>query len=377
MKVFDKRPLSLILCILLGAFVFFTLGGNIARLVVAAIAVIIVLLSFFIKSLEKTQRHMFILFSALMIIASLLSYIYFDLWFYADKRFDDVCEIEGTVESFDFENSSKNLDLRADSINGKAFSGYKIKVVLNEEDTTNITVGAKINFKSNLVSLSSSKTDLNSLYAEGFSAKAVQIEDLRVTGYEDLSLSHKISNYRSSLARRLILYSDSESGGILSALLLGNKDYLSAQTRLDFSRIGISHVLALSGMHLVVICYALSKILAFVGVNKSHRKIFEIILTLFYIVLTGFSVSVIRAGLMLIISAVLFLVCGSKDSVTNLFISVFIIVFIQPYAVFDLSLWLSVFATLGIIVFATIESAIDSDQKIRKRLFKLTSPFLS
>ena len=53
--------------------------------------------------------------------------------------------------------------------------------------------------------------------------------------------------------------SSAENGGLLAALLLGDQTYLSGQTKLDCSRIGITHILALSGMHISIICSALSR----------------------------------------------------------------------------------------------------------------------
>ena len=375
MKVFDKRPLSLILCILLGAFVFFTLGTNAARAIIIVVAVSLIFLSVFIKNLKKSQKTSLVLFSVLIIFASLLSYVYFNLWFFANNRYEDRCEIVGTVEKINFEGSVNTLDFNADTINGDYLSSYKLKVVLDENDINNITIGTKLKFTANLTALSASKEECTTLCSDGFSAKATSVESLSVIGYQQPGLKHKIAEYRNSLARRIVIHSNSESGGILAALLLGNRAYLSGSIRLDFSRIGISHVLALSGMHLVIICYAISKILAILGVDKRGRKVFEILLTIFYMALTGFSISVMRAGLMIILSALLFLFSGSKDSLTNLFISVSLIILIQPYAVYDLSLWLSAFATLGIIVFAQLSENLTKTKE--KRILSFFAPFLS
>ena len=70
---------------------------------------------------------------------------------------------------------------------------------------------------------------------------------------------------------------------------------------------------------------------------------------------------------------------SAKDAVTNLFVSVMIIVLIAPYSIFDLSLWLSAFATLGIIAF----SEINEKQKnaecgfIKRSLVAVSAPFLT
>ena len=356
MNFFDKRPLSLILCILLGAFVFFSFGDISGRLVILSLAIIMILLSLFSSSSLSKQRYKLLLSSSLIIIASLLSYLYFNVWFYANERYEEVCEIEGVVESVDFDSSVNSIVVKSESINGDAHSSYRIKVDLGESDITNITTSTKVIFSAKLDAFYATEDfdEASYYYSRGYNAEAYEVGDLRITGQEEFSVKYKISEYRKSIARKLVLDSSAENGGLLAALLLGERDFLYGQTKLDFNRIGITHILALSGMHLAILCYGLSRLLSFFGIDKRIRKVGEIIFAILYMALTGFPVSVVRAGFMLIISSLLFLLSSSKDHITNLFLSVTIIVLIEPYSVFDTSLWLSAFATLGIIICSEI-----------------------
>ena len=146
------------------------------------------------------------------------------------------------------------------------------------------------------------------------------------------------------------MLTDSESGALLAALLFGERDYLSDQLRLDFQRIGISHILALSGMHLAILSIGIGKLLSLFGVKKKTRVAITSIFILMYMALTGFSVSVMRAGFMVIITSLLFLLSRGRDSITSLAVAVTLICIFDPCAVFSTSLWLSALATLGIIV---------------------------
>lgn len=378
MKIFDKRPLSFILCILLGAFVFFSFGDKTERIIIASIALILIFIAIFLKDLLKAQRLKLIGTSLLILFSCASSFLYFDVWYYAERRFPERCEIIGTVEETDFDDTYKSLVVNTDSINDKLISDYKIKVILDSDnDFTNITPGSQINFSAVLNKFEKTPTfdSASYYYAQGFSAEAKNVEDITVLQQNKVSISHKITNYRQSLARKLVNFSNEYGGGLLAALLLGEKEYLSGQLNLDFSRIGISHILALSGMHIAILCYGFSKILSLFGVNKKWRKLSEIIFAIAYMALTGFPISVVRAGLMVSISSALFLLSSSKDSVTNLFLSVAIICILEPFAVFDISLWLSAFATLGIIVFSEIIA--DNQNKLNKTLIDIISPFLS
>jgi len=381
MKVFDKRPLSLILCILLGAFVFFTFGNTAVKIIIISISALLLFFALLPFKLASTKKLLLALCSITIVVASLFSFIYFDLWYYADKRFEDRCVIEGTVESFAFTGANKTLVLSTDSIEEKSLTEYTILVILEDEDITNITIGSRVRFSAELKSfVSTSDFDAAAYYhSRGYSAQAINIENLTVSSQTPTTISNKITEYRRSLTRNLVMNSSRDSGGLLAALLLGEREFLNPQFKLDFSRIGISHILALSGMHLAILCHAVSRILSLIGLNKMWRKLSEMLFAIAYMGLTGFPVSVVRAGIMLIISSLLFLLSSSKDSITNLFISVTLIVFLQPYSIFDMSLWLSAFATLGTIICAELleRHAYNSKSLFYKISFSVFATFLT
>ena len=102
-------------------------------------------------------------------------------------------------------------------------------------------------------------------------------------------------------------------------------------------------------MHLAILAAAIFGIFRLLRLNKRLSYVFVMLFTLFYMLLTGMPSSVMRAGLMVIISSLLFIFATTSDSLTNLLLSFFIIILIEPYAIYDLSLLLSAFATFGII----------------------------
>ncbi len=61
-------------------------------------------------------------------------------------------------------------------------------------------------------------------------------------------------------------------GGLCAALLLGNKSCLEASVRRDFRRLGISHLLALSGLHLSVITGAAAKLFMYALRQKDEQR---------------------------------------------------------------------------------------------------------
>lgn len=168
------------------------------------------------------------------------------------------------------------------------------------------------------------------------------------TGYINLEIRMRALNSRWSkiLEREL----GGSAADLSSAISLGNKDLLSDEIVRDFRRTGLSHVLAISGMHLSVIMLALEAVLRHFGFRKEGRCIAIFSFALFYLALTGFSLSTVRAFIMVSLVYLAFLVRNDNDTVTSLFFALFLILLISPNSVWDIGLWLSFLAVLGLIV---------------------------
>ena len=380
MKIFYKRPLSLILCISLGGFVLFAIGSAALRISSLVIAFLLFFFSYFLKGFKKESTLLLRICSLSLILASLLSFLYFDLWFNAAERFGQEVTVTGKVTAIDFEDYTKTIDIKTTSIDDKPLTRYKMRAIIDSDDTTNVSIGSMVSFTAKISNFDSYGNGFDAkLYynSRGYSGIFTDVHSFNFIEPGNFTLSYKIDSYRDSLCRRIISHSDQNSGGLLCALLFGERDYLSPAIELSFSRLGITHILALSGMHLVFLCAGLGKILSLFGVNKKWRKISEIIFTSAYVAFTGFSVSVVRSGIMLLISSLLFLFSRSKDSVTSLFIAVTLICAVMPYSILDISLWLSAFATLGIVSLSEAKSQTTTyNRRIPKILILLKDSWL-
>ena len=137
---------------------------------------------------------------------------------------------------------------------------------------------------------------------------------------------------------------------IVAALALGNKAAISSETRHSYSIAGISHVLALSGLHLGII-YTLIMLLF---PKKRLRVISQCLVLLFiwgYVLLTGFSYSVVRSAIMLTIFGVLSVANRKGMSLNTLSFAVIIMLVFHPKALWDVGFQLSFMAVLAILLF--------------------------
>ncbi len=140
-----------------------------------------------------------------------------------------------------------------------------------------------------------------------------------------------------------------ETSAIARGFLLGDKSGITADVLRDFRRSGVSHLLAVSGLHMSVIIGALEFILRRARVGKAVRCVALSLIAVAFLSMTGFSMSASRSVIMLLSVYFCFLFVKENDSVTALFVSVALIILIFPHSVRDVGLWLSFLATLGIL----------------------------
>ena len=376
MNLFEKRPLCLILCIgLCGLFIFAT-ESVVLKIVLIGIALLLGIFSLIFRK-EKNKKALLLSASIAIILSSILSFVYFNLFFKAYEIYDSEIAVVGSVEEVSPSSSySIRLLVKVESIDGKIAPGYRFFAYTDKTDAKGVIEGTRISFNATLSGFSEESYSYN--VSKGINAYAGDVNNLTVLEQTGGTLRVRFARIREYLTRYVISLTNSESGAIISALLLGERDYLPDQLRLDFKRIGISHILALSGMHLAILSLGINKGLSLIGIKKKTRLAVTSVFVLIYMALTGFSVSVVRAGFMLIISSCLFLVSRSKDSLTSLSVAVFLICIIKPYAIMDISLWLSALATFGIIALSELDIRPKAKTKAGKLIYKcLVIPILA
>jgi ComEC/Rec2-related protein len=82
---------------------------------------------------------------------------------------------------------------------------------------------------------------------------------------------------------------------------------------------------------------------------KKLRCILVSVCAVFFLILTNFAASAVRSVLMLLAVYMSYLFSEDDDTVTALFVSVFLITLFSPNSVYDLGMWMSFFATLGLV----------------------------
>lgn len=156
-----------------------------------------------------------------------------------------------------------------------------------------------------------------------------------------------------NLYRRLGIEGDELA--VLSALTLGDKTDLSESVRESYSVAGVSHVLALSGLHIGLL-YALAFFLLrplLLGGQSGRvlRSLLLILLLWLFAFFTGLSPSVVRSAAMFSIWALADL-CGRQSfSLNTLALTAWLMLLVRPVGLFDVGFQLSFAAVLSILLF--------------------------
>lgn len=136
-------------------------------------------------------------------------------------------------------------------------------------------------------------------------------------------------------------------GAFLRALLLGDKKYLDEEDASNLSEVGLSHVMAVSGLHC---CFLASLIGALMGGRQRKlRCAVTIPLVFLYAFVTGLTPSILRACIMISMGMIAPLLGRDNDPPTSISFALLLILLKNPFAIASISLQLSFSAVAGII----------------------------
>ena len=158
---------------------------------------------------------------------------------------------------------------------------------------------------------------------------------------------------------------DGDEGGLVKALLCGDRTGMSRELCAALRVSGLSHIAAVSGMHLSVLSGFACMLL-----GKRWGSAAALPLVLLYAGITGFSPSVVRAAVMVLLATAGFFMRRESDPLTSLFAALLVLAAHNPFSLLSPSLLLSFSATLGILLFApalTGAVSIRTGNRLRKK----------
>ena len=177
--------------------------------------------------------------------------------------------------------------------------------------------------------------------------KQVKLNQIKNIKSED-SIVDKIKSIRAKMSLKISNEITFDKSGYFEALILGDKNYLQREDINAFKKLGISHLLAISGLHLGLLISIIYYILQKLNFTSNLIENIIIIILPCYMGISGFSPSVIRAGLMIIV----YLILRRKNiaNIDSLLITFLIMTIINPLYIFDIGFELSFFITFSLLM---------------------------
>ncbi len=163
---------------------------------------------------------------------------------------------------------------------------------------------------------------------------------------------------------------EGEQGKIAAAVITGDKALIPTQNKIEFDRAGTSHIFVVSGLH---VSFLLGFIYSFLKRIRLNRFIVFFVMALsavFFMLIYGLSVSVVRASLIMLVSVFASLISKKSDPLTSLGVCAVAILLFTPRLAVNVSFLLSFGCCFAIFaVNPLLEQAIDT--RISKKQTRL------
>lgn len=140
-----------------------------------------------------------------------------------------------------------------------------------------------------------------------------------------------------------------DDAAMVQAVVTGNRDGLTDQFTTSLQRTGLSHVVAVSGMHLSCFCGVL---VLFLGRGKRTTAVLVICWSILFCAVAGNTPSVSRAAIMVILLQMAPLLQRQADGLTSMGTALMLLLLWNPFSVTHVGLQLSFASVAGILLIA-------------------------
>lgn len=264
-------------------------------------------------------------------------------------------------------NSGFNLTLESKKLKSTQNDWFSFNVKFSafiKTDSLFLSPGEIVEISRQLVMSKSAKNPYHFDYADFMKRKGIEafcfINKNEITSKNEFNRSNHFQNKMTQIRIRVNEYiegalTSNTNKSIAKAMLIGNKQDLSKQTKKIFQDTGSMHVLAVSGLHVGIICgliyFLLHLLRRFIPINKTLISLLLLSAILFYVIITGASPSVCRAGLMTGIFCIAFMMGKSLSIWHIILVSAFILLLVNPDFISEVGFQLSFLALSSIVYF--------------------------
>lgn len=159
-----------------------------------------------------------------------------------------------------------------------------------------------------------------------------------------------VSRVRAWVAEGLQASLTPEQAGVMTGLVLGERQDLSPELEDTFRRAGVTHLLAVSGLHVGFVATAGWRLLRTLRVPRVASALVGAALVWLYVLATGARPPAVRAGVGTTLGLLAAAVGRDRDLATALALAALVLMVQNPLVLFDVSFQLTFAATAGILL---------------------------
>ncbi len=245
---------------------------------------------------------------------------------------------------------------------------------ISKKATEKLKYGDIIEVNGNFIEVSSQrnyggfqyKEYLKSLKIYG-TIKANQLKVLSRNRFNDIfSLANQVS---SMMKQKIDSSIEERHAAIIKGIIFGDGSDIEEEIQENFRISSISHILAVSGMHVSYLVIGMQLFLKSI-IGKRKTRFVTIAFLISYMFITGFSPSVVRASIMNILLIGGEILYRKNDSWTSIAISLFLILIYNPFLIENIGLQFSYIGTMGIMILHKSIFKFLKNIKIKNRKWK-------
>ena len=250
-------------------------------------------------------------------------------------------KVTGIITNITLDGNKLTLKIKAKE---NIIANYYLKTKEEKDNILNLVhIGDKILLRGSLSKPLSNVIPNTFDYKEYLYNKKI-FYTFKVEEYETLKRNNYIYKFKDSLFKRI--YSSKNSDYYL-AFIIGDKSLLSSDIFNTYQKNGISHLLAISGMHINMLILVISSLIK----NKKKELFVTSSFLLFYLFLTGITASILRAILFYILKKLNNIYNLKYSNMHVLILSGYIILLLNPFMLYDLGFIYSFVVCFGIIYY--------------------------